>query len=158
MSNKQKVRVKCRVKYTFEKKKKKKRTQNTHFVWMDGEVFKAKQAYVGENGEGIVRIREAHLEQGQVSMMEIRHLRGFRSHNSNGKQFMPLKYTEYFTVQIKFWNSFSKDYWSILIRLPMMDPSNLKISKLFFNLFNVFIFRVVNVKVAAFGYSGPKTS
>ena len=40
----------------------------------------------------------------------------------------------------------------------MMDPSNLKISKLFFNLFNVFIFRVVNVKVAAFGYSGPKTS
>ena len=52
MSNKQKVRVKCRVKYTFEKKKKK-RTQNTHFVWMDGEVFKAKQAYVGENGEGI---------------------------------------------------------------------------------------------------------
>ena len=53
MSNKQKVRVKCRVKYTFEKKKKKKRTQNTHFVWMDGEVFKAKQAYVGENGEGI---------------------------------------------------------------------------------------------------------
>ena len=29
------------------------RTQNTHFVWMDGEVFKAKQAYVGENGEGI---------------------------------------------------------------------------------------------------------
>ena len=30
-----------------------KNTQNTHFVWMDGEVFKAKQAYVGENGEGI---------------------------------------------------------------------------------------------------------
>ena len=50
MSNKQKVRVKCRVKYTFEKKM---RTQNTHFVWMDGEFFKAKQAYVGENGEGI---------------------------------------------------------------------------------------------------------
>ena len=89
-------------------------------------------------------ILHAYLEPCQTSMMEIFYLQRYRSRHPGRKQFALLDYTVYFSPDGTFepfvevngcfrWRMMIIQ--SISIRPPKIDPSNLKISKLLFNLF-----------------------